>query len=452
MPLYNSTAVMDIVAILKFVSNPFDDLNLSVVLKGPLWSFSDQDIYKLAINKKIYMIKELKEKNPKIYKILMEIVSHGNDMHAFDFINYILHNLDLYNLFLNESDKNKEIIEEFMEFVYENDTNIRSFLKFFMENSPIMKRSTESQEGVKIMTIHNAKGLESKIVIMADTTICMLEDMVPAKRKPYIIDNDLFYYFKNHESDYFKTKVNEDLDLKRMEQDRLLYVGMTRAKSELHIMGYKSIQYKKSWHYMIMEKIKNDNDFKLQDNIYVLKDQKDSESHTKTKKQKHKEAVIEREYEKATNTKTNIINKKIESITNKKTGFINERGLLIHKKLEITDIKKDSYANKMLANKNINWIFKRKSYAEVPVMIEKENKEYRIDRMVIEGDTLHIIDYKTDKLPPTSPLKIPKQYITQMQNYMELFIDEYKIVRCYILWTSNNNLMEIDIKKTKIAI
>ena len=99
-------------------------------------------------------------------------------------------------------------------------------------------------------------------------------------------------------------------------------------------------------------------------------------------------------------------------------------------------------------------LFGPKSRAEVPIAAEVPDPEGRgpalhiagqIDRLAIEGDSVWIVDYKTNRPPPTDPARVAEAYLLQLAAY-RLAVQRIfpgMQVRAAILWTDGPRIMEI---------
>ena len=97
-------------------------------------------------------------------------------------------------------------------------------------------------DAVRVMTVHAAKGLESKIVILPDTCAKQSPTQSPrifslddARGAPFLVwsprkDGDL------PEVAAARGRVMSDHDA---EYRRLLYVALTRAEERLYVMGFE---------------------------------------------------------------------------------------------------------------------------------------------------------------------------------------------------------------------
>jgi ATP-dependent helicase/nuclease subunit A len=69
----------------------------------------------------------------------------------------------------------------------------------------------------------------------------------------------------------------------------------------------------------------------------------------------------------------------------------------------------------------------------------------RIDRLVVEQRRVSILDYKTNRPPPTRLEEVPELYLDQMAAYREALARVYpgSEIRCALLWTDGPRFMEI---------
>jgi ATP-dependent helicase/nuclease subunit A len=70
----------------------------------------------------------------------------------------------------------------------------------------------------------------------------------------------------------------------------------------------------------------------------------------------------------------------------------------------------------------------------------------QIDRLCLRGDEVWILDYKTNRPPPSRIEDIPQSYRQQLDEYRTLLSAIYpdKKIRCFLLWTYAPRLMEIN--------
>ena len=93
-------------------------------------------------------------------------------------------------------------------------------------------------------------------------------------------------------------------------------------------------------------------------------------------------------------------------------------------------------------------LFAPGSLAEVPVTgLTPQGRivSGQIDRLVVRGDEVWVIDYKTNRQPPADAAAIPDAYRRQMQAYGQVLAQIYpgKAVRLFLLWTAGPSIMEV---------
>ena len=66
-----------------------------------------------------------------------------------------------------------------------------------------------------------------------------------------------------------------------------------------------------------------------------------------------------------------------------------------------------------------------------------------IDRLIIEPEAIHLVDFKTNRNVPESISSVPSAYILQVALYRKLIQTLYpeKSIRSYICWTKDARLM-----------
>jgi ATP-dependent helicase/nuclease subunit A len=99
-------------------------------------------------------------------------------------------------------------------------------------------------------------------------------------------------------------------------------------------------------------------------------------------------------------------------------------------------------------------LFGPDSRAEVAIVAEVEHPDGtgpalrltgKIDRLVQDGDSILIVDYKTNRPPPSDPAGVADAYLLQLAAYRLAVarIFAQSRVRAAILWTDGPRIMEI---------
>ena len=259
--LADHIAIRDLVALGRFVLQPYDNLSLAAVLKSPIFGFSDVDLENIAIerdNVRLYDTLEHRAGNdPKFqhaYDLLEELRSLADITPVYEFYSRILSEhhgrRDILARLGNEA---SDILDAFMDYTLAVQKTglpgLQVFLETLAEAQPEIKREMDqSRNEVRIMTVQAAKGLEEAVVLLVDSGGRIWN----SQHEPKLIEVDSTATGQTIDpvllwqpsSDYKTALIGEAIDgLKQKaaeEYRRLLYVGMTRAEDRLIVCGYKS--------------------------------------------------------------------------------------------------------------------------------------------------------------------------------------------------------------------
>jgi len=227
---YDRKEIKDIVAYLRLIQNPSDDISLKRIINVPRRGIGKSTLEKIE--------KMAQEKDESMYSVLMEI-SHikgistraKNSISAFvemmsnlmamseimsidDFINHVVHKIgymeELEKEGTIEAQSRLENIKEFIsvavDFVVDNpEGSLEDFLSSISLLSDVDK-TEDIENSVTMLTVHSAKGLEFPVVFL----VGMEEGLFPIARA-----------------------LEKDSDME--EERRLCYVAVTRAEELLYI-------------------------------------------------------------------------------------------------------------------------------------------------------------------------------------------------------------------------
>ena len=116
---------------------------------------------------------------------------------------------------------------------------------------------------VRLMTVHGAKGLESSIVILPDTTSTPRSNATSAlmfvEPEPGAATLPFWRLSGLAQSQPIENWKAKDKQTELEEQRRLLYVAMTRARDELYVCGYKIHRDspENSWYRLVAEALQS---------------------------------------------------------------------------------------------------------------------------------------------------------------------------------------------------
>ena len=231
---YERKEIKDIMAYLRLIYNPFDDIALKRIINVPKRSIGDASIAELARvaeqEGKSMLVAALTSENidPRAMKKIKpfadtmgEFIALSRTMPLSEFTWGMISALE-YETYLKAEDKRGEV-ESRMDNLRELIGNIKEIekdlpegedaLRAFLENVSLVSDIDSMNDGngaVALMTLNSAKGLEFPVVFM----IGMEENIFPTSRAR----NDM----SNHAME---------------EERRLCYVGMTRARQKLYLIN-----------------------------------------------------------------------------------------------------------------------------------------------------------------------------------------------------------------------
>jgi ATP-dependent helicase/nuclease subunit A len=247
--LIDELAVTDLLVLADAMLQPEDDLSLAVILKGPLFGFDEDRLFKLAYGRNGSLWQAL-ERDPACggtAERLNEWRELASRLSPFDFFAHILEAEDGRAAFASRLgaecfDAIGELLNLAEAFSARPRASLSEFLSFVRKSASEVKRETDqAAREVRIMTVHGAKGLEANIVILADTCgnkgaasapVFFLDDISGAPQIPV-------WAIKGTGGLRPVTDAKEAIKAsEQREVGRLLYVAMTRARDRLYIAGF----------------------------------------------------------------------------------------------------------------------------------------------------------------------------------------------------------------------
>ncbi len=216
---YSRKEIKDLLAYLKLIYNPKDDVSLLRIINYPKRGIGAKTIENLSLDavlndKSIYDIIQ-KGKELEFKKLLDQMRSLSETLSLTETIDMVIERSgirqDLENEHSLEADIRLENLEEFKSIskIFEEESGIASLEDFLNEVSlvsDINDQKEDSSSKVTLMTIHSVKGLEFDYVFVAG------------------LEENIFPHVNS---------ISEEDGLE--EERRLCYVAITRAKKELYL-------------------------------------------------------------------------------------------------------------------------------------------------------------------------------------------------------------------------
>jgi ATP-dependent helicase/nuclease subunit A len=241
-------AIQDLLAMARFVLLPQDDLNLACLLKSPLIGLDEDRLFTLAWKRTGHLWRALREKarEPAFAEAHLRLsawLARADFTTPFDFFAQALgpeggRQRLLERLGHEASDPIDELLARALQYQRSEAASLQGFLRWFEAGGGEIKRDLDANRRpeVRILTVHASKGLQAPIVYLPDTT------RVPRDIERLLTDagGDMRLWLPRagDASDDARAWRAEIRERSLEEQNRLLYVAMTRAEDRLYVGGW----------------------------------------------------------------------------------------------------------------------------------------------------------------------------------------------------------------------
>lgn len=264
---FQEQAIVDIISALKLINDPHHELASAIVLRSPLLLFLDQEFFSVHLSESGISYKKALEAEQKgalseetsarlikFQSILSRIKNEVPERGLAWAVDLLITEFDLaYWWGLQEESQqtwaNINKLRTMLVSVYKNPFQvIEEYFHNIFHNHQEAQASGESlSDFVTIMTIHQSKGLEWKVVVVADG-----ESALPPQGAD-ILTTPQFGLVVRPKNRLIKKAVPESTDAsilttfqkasleirqrEKKEMARLLYVALTRAKTDLYVVS-----------------------------------------------------------------------------------------------------------------------------------------------------------------------------------------------------------------------
>ncbi|MGN6487783.1 MAG: double-strand break repair helicase AddA [Devosia sp.] len=501
--------VLDMMALGDVLSNPADDLQLAALLRSPLFDVSEDDLLAVAHGRGETQLWRAMEESTSLsvraaYDELRGWRRRLDFERPFNFFADVLYaHGGLKRMRRRFGSEIDDVMAEFLDLALAHEQaqqpSLLGFLAELRSREVTIKRElAEGGAGVRVMTVHGAKGLEAPIVIMADAATT---ERGRDRRSIYMRSVPPLFVHASSEA----THVDETREFKadadaeqQAEYWRKLYVAMTRAEDELYVTGYLTKQGKTdgSWYEAIAQGLAplsetvTDAEGGVSALVYpaerpvpaaIAPDAAVVAPATQAlvlePLPKHRAIPIVRpsSVEAAPVTAERVLATRLEESLDPETARLSgtalhallqhlgrvdpaERPTVAARALETllptAPEQHQPLANKalsILARPELAHLFGPNSRAEVPFFAEARRGAERvriigrIDRIVVNPTSVLLVDFKSDADPAREPGQVKAAYLQQLALYAlvarELFPGQE--VEAAILWTSLESLVKL---------
>ncbi len=448
----------DLLALTAAIMHLGDRLAWFSVLRAPWCGLLLNDLLVLSINKEQTIYGQL-HNNDKLSKdgylranhIFAAFKDSIDNLHSFDFSKILLNVIKHLNITTTMGEVEQDILNKFLKIIdkceQNNELTIEN-IKLHLSN--MYTQSINSN--IKIMSIHQAKGLEFDIVIIPAIGRGKKHDDLELIKISEFSNYGLLLASQSQQTyTYLK---NIDKQRASFEYMRTLYVAMTRARHHIYLLGSSNKNNKaaKNTFLELLWPIYNN----LWHNKKAVKDDKNiTQIPPKLLRFKKLTAIT---------NNCNLIKHSIK----KNTLNVDDKiiGVILHKLYQLehfnpaknylkntlisAGISNINYAYSYIAdtlinnqqNANFKWIFNARKSTLTEVEFITNNQTIIIDRLFIDHNVLWIIDFKTAKQQGNKDdfIKLQQQkYTKQLNNYKNILQNIYTMPIQSVLFLSSIN-------------
>lgn len=240
-------AVKDLMAMLRFLATPADDLSLAEALKSPIFDWKEQQLFSLAHHRSAgqSLGKALQNQaahHRETVAVLEDLRKKIDYLRPYELLERILTRHGVRQRLMGRlgpeaKDGIDALLSQALAYEATEIPSLTGFLVWATTDALEVKRQLgEASDMVRVMTVHGAKGLEAPIVILPDT---IFQKKAPSSDQLVsVARGDLLWNTKSGDQpECLRQAVFQQQQKEQEERLRLLYVAMTRAQSWLIVAG-----------------------------------------------------------------------------------------------------------------------------------------------------------------------------------------------------------------------
>jgi ATP-dependent helicase/nuclease subunit A len=512
-------AIMDLLVLGDALLLPDDDLALATVLKSPLFGFDDEKLYRLAHQRNGPLRSVLRARAGEdatfgsASSALDAMAQKARTLSPFAFYAHVLgagkgRARILARLGTEASDPLDEFLNLALAHEQRETPSLQGFINWIRVAQSEVKRDMEmARDEVRVMTVHGAKGLEAKNVILIDHTTTRPEGAHPPRLLTAPIASAppdaralIWGVAKDKDAGPMADARTRALEAARDEYRRLLYVGLTRAEERLIVCGAKGANKAPDgcWHDLVLSALQPLSEETGDDDGKIWRFRKGQSTATDDGPRQSEKPValpswlttdappappaakVLRPSDAADDEQRHVAGG-----VDRESARL--RGSLVHRLLQsLPDIpaeRRRKAANDYLArtggklpgeeqaklaeqvirvldDAHFRELFASGSRAEVPIIgklrlgSETVLISGQVDRLSVTQGAVLIGDFKTNRPPPRRIEEVPPSYVRQLALYRALLMKLYpdRPVRAALIWTEAPDLMELSAEVLERAL
>jgi ATP-dependent helicase/nuclease subunit A len=502
-------AIMDLLVLGDALLLPDDDLALATVLKSPLFGFDDEKLYKLAYQRKGPLRSVLRAKadeDPafgRASSALDAMALKARALSPFAFYAHVLGPGEgrariLARLGTEASDPLDEFLNLALSYEQRETPSLQGFVNWIRVAQSEVKRDMEmARDEVRVMTVHGAKGLESKKVILIDHTTTRPEGAhaprlltAPVANAPPDATALIWGVAKDRDAGPMAEARLRAIEAARDEYRRLLYVGLTRAEERLIVCGAKGVNKASEgcWHELVLGALQPLSEEDTDDDGKIWRFRKSPPTAGDRRPHEPEKQIALPSWLTADAPPSppmaailrpsDTIDEGPHSPRGGERELARLRGTLAHRLLQsLPDIPSERRRTaahdyllrtggklpaeersklaeevmRILGDARFSELFGQGSRAEVPIVgkltlgSESVFVSGQVDRLSVTETTVLIGDFKTNRSPPRRIEEVPSSYVRQLALYRAVLTRLYpdRPVKAALIWTEVPDLMEL---------
>lgn len=239
--------IKDLMACVRFVLQPADDLTLASLLVSPLIGWTQEELLARSAGRQGALWPHLRATlSPEALAVPYALLGMADRVTPYGFLETILSGpingraLLIARLGEEARDPIEELLNAALQFEVGNTPSLQLFLDWFCRGDVEIKRDPSKPENaVRVMTVHGSKGLQAPVVVLADATAD--PDNKKSRDLEWLAEEGLNLPVPRPKKEdligSLKQSAEEQDARERHEHWRLLYVAMTRAEEYLFVGG-----------------------------------------------------------------------------------------------------------------------------------------------------------------------------------------------------------------------
>ncbi|QKS00988.1 double-strand break repair helicase AddA [Sphingomonas sp. CL5.1] len=246
-------AVQDLLAAIRFVLQPEDDLSLAILLVSPLIGWTQEELLDRAVPRSGSLWRHLSARHRDLLAPLDAMLARADFTTPYQFLEELLSGaLDgrrklLERLGEEARDPIEELLSAALDFETSATPSLQRFLDWFDRGEvEIVRDAAQPRDAVRVMTAHGAKGLQAPLVILADATAdpdAAMRSALMWAPPDLAAPLPVFRPRKDERAGEIDAVVAATDLRERQEHWRLFYVAATRAEERLVIAGSLSAKW-----------------------------------------------------------------------------------------------------------------------------------------------------------------------------------------------------------------